>query len=196
MGNTDEALDLALQALELSNENNQTALFILELIDPQRAANAYNERAIRKYNSGDNAGALADYNTAIELDLNNDLIYGNRAQLHLQTGQLSDALADYNKAIELDPNNADHYYNRADVHEKLGAPEFARLDREAGDRLSKGTDSDTESTETQVDEPTTPARGKSDIPTAKVTLDKNELIADIISGRAQLNSPGYLSLNR
>jgi tetratricopeptide (TPR) repeat protein len=74
----------------------------------------YNNRAILKQQLGDVAGALADYNRAIELAPNFASAYSNRAYVKFTKFLLTkDALADYNRAISIDPRHARAYANRA-----------------------------------------------------------------------------------
>ena len=74
----------------------------------------YNNRAILKQQLGDVAGALADYNHAIELAPNFASAYNNRGYMKFTKFLLTkDALADYNQAISIDPKDARAYANRA-----------------------------------------------------------------------------------
>lgn len=74
----------------------------------------YNNRAILKQQLGDVAGALADYNRAIELAPNFASAYSNRAYMKFTKFLLTkDALADYDRAISIDPRHARAYANRA-----------------------------------------------------------------------------------
>ena len=57
--------------------------------------------------------ALADYNAALALDVNQPLTLANRAILHYEAGRYQEALNDLNQAIALDPENSDLYQNRA-----------------------------------------------------------------------------------
>jgi tetratricopeptide (TPR) repeat protein len=57
--------------------------------------------------SSDTAGALADYNRAIELNPASAIGYFNRALVWRERGDLSLAKADYDRAVALDPRLAD-----------------------------------------------------------------------------------------
>jgi tetratricopeptide (TPR) repeat protein len=57
-------------------------------------------------------GAIAEYNTAIELDPQNAEAYNNRGNVYTLLEDRRRAVADYTKAIDLDPNYAVAYYNR------------------------------------------------------------------------------------
>jgi protein O-mannosyl-transferase len=59
------------------------------------------------------AGALSDYNTAIELNPDYADAYNNRGHIYGRQGNYIQALQDYNKAIEINPNIGGYYYNRA-----------------------------------------------------------------------------------
>lgn len=76
-----------------------------------------NDSGLAKYNKGDYAGALADYNQAIALIQKGDLaknievIYTNRGDARTALGDYSGAVSDYTKAIELNPTYALAYNN-------------------------------------------------------------------------------------
>ena len=81
-----------------------------------------NDSGLAKYENGDYAGALADYNKAIELiqkgdayAKDNEVIYTNRGDAKLALGDYQGAVADYTKAIELNPKHAMAYNNRGAV---------------------------------------------------------------------------------
>ena len=53
---------------------------------------------------GDSAGALADYDRAIELDPDDPLAYFNRGVLKREMGAKEGALADFTQASAIDPD--------------------------------------------------------------------------------------------
>ena len=81
-------------------------LFVLKF------AMAYNGRGSAKDDLKDYAGAIADYDKAIELDPKDASTYNNRAISKKNLKDYAGAIADYNKAIELDPQYAYAYNNR------------------------------------------------------------------------------------
>ncbi len=93
-------------------------------------ADDYFVSAIKKYERGDNRGALADFDRAITLNPNYGYAYNNRG--NLKDKLLNDwqgALADYNQAISLSPNNAAPYNNRGGLkHTRLNDTQGALAD--------------------------------------------------------------------
>jgi tetratricopeptide (TPR) repeat protein len=72
----------------------------------------FNNRGVARKQSGDRAGALADFNQAIALNPKDPKPWLNRADLHFDAGEFDAAMPDYNKAMEVDPKNAHAYVNR------------------------------------------------------------------------------------
>jgi protein O-mannosyl-transferase len=72
----------------------------------------FNNRGVARKQSGDRAGALADFNQAITLNPSDPKPWLNRADLHFDAGEFEAAMPDYNKALEVDPKNAHAYANR------------------------------------------------------------------------------------
>lgn len=88
-------------------------------------ADDYFASGVQKSKQGDDRGALADYNRAIELNANYAVAYNNRGNLKYNKLQdVPGALADYDRAIALDPNSARAYYNRG-VLKKNKLQDFA-----------------------------------------------------------------------
>lgn len=87
----------------------------------------YSNRGYYRFQIGDYAGAMEDFNKAIELR-NNAQAYLNRGNLHHTLGNPEQAIADFNKAIELAPNYADAYVNRGVVEMELVMDEAAITD--------------------------------------------------------------------
>ena len=83
------------------------------------SAIAYNKSGIKKAQTGDFAGALADYDHAIELDPGFVEAYNNRAGAKERIGDLPGALDDCGRAIEIDPNYSLAYAARAGIHYEM-----------------------------------------------------------------------------
>ncbi len=80
--------------------------------DTALKADDYFASAVQKYEKRDIKGALADYNSAIQLDPSYAIAYQNRGILkQFNLRDIKGALADYNRSIQLNPNNA-AYNNR------------------------------------------------------------------------------------
>ena len=77
----------------------------------QKATDYYNS-GLRKQESGDLDGALADYDKALALEPRLADAYNNRANIKLQKGDPDGAIGDYSKAIELKPRSVETYFNR------------------------------------------------------------------------------------
>jgi tetratricopeptide (TPR) repeat protein len=82
-----------------------------------------------------NAGAIVDYNKAIELNPDNSLAYNNRGAAKSNLGDKQGAIVDYDKAIELNPNYADAYYDRGLAYQKLRENQRALADFREAARL-------------------------------------------------------------
>ncbi len=104
LGNYKAAADDAKQALDLEPERPQPELILL------RAKSHAELNTFRE--------AIADFNTALELDP--DLIdaYVERGVLFAKNKRYDDAIGDFNRAIELDPKNAKAFAMRAEVRLK------------------------------------------------------------------------------
>ncbi len=68
----------------------------------------------------DNAGALADFTTALKLNPNDARVCNSRATTYMAMGDLARAMADCNRAIEIAPSYATPYQNRSLVREATG----------------------------------------------------------------------------
>jgi tetratricopeptide (TPR) repeat protein len=102
------AIDLATTAKSQVNSS---------YIAQNQTAAQFNNAGVAKQKAGDDRGALADYNKAIELNPKLAIAYLNRGSLkEREIFNDEEALADYNKAIELDPNNAVAYYMRGKLN--------------------------------------------------------------------------------
>jgi tetratricopeptide (TPR) repeat protein len=91
----------------------------------------YNYRGLLYYKQGGYEQSIADYNRAIELDLESVAAYVNRGNSYDDMGEYELAVADYNRAIELDPDEAGAYVNRGLAYSYQGSlgPAIADYDR-------------------------------------------------------------------
>ena len=64
--------------------------------------------------------ALADFDKAIALGLENATVYGNRGMAYNGKGDYDRAMADFTKAIALDPKNATAYESRGTSYDSKG----------------------------------------------------------------------------
>jgi len=83
---------------------------------PQLTAKAFYDSGNSKRESGDNQGAIADYNQAIKLNPNFAEAYYSRGNSKFNLKDYQGAMQDANKAIELDPNSSEAYLNRGRVY--------------------------------------------------------------------------------
>jgi tetratricopeptide (TPR) repeat protein len=97
------------------------------LANDAQAATYYNN-GNNKQDKGDWAGAIADYNKAIEINPNFAKAYSNRGNAKRATRDLDGALADYNKAIEIKPDYGLAFYNRAIIKQNKGDLDGAMID--------------------------------------------------------------------
>jgi tetratricopeptide (TPR) repeat protein len=75
-------------------------------------AEAYNNRAFNRMQSGDIKGAIEDFNQVLKINPNLALAYNNRGFVRMQSGDIKGAIADFNQAIKIDPDLALAYNNR------------------------------------------------------------------------------------
>ncbi len=93
-----------------------------------KVAFAYNFRGLAYAEEGRNNLALADYNTAIELEKKFVEAFINRAILYTGMSEYSRALIDFNHAQSINPRFADIYYNRGLLYLKTGQLDAAIAD--------------------------------------------------------------------
>ena len=78
-----------------------------------QTADEHFNAGIKKFKAQNYETALAEFNTAIELDPNNSKTYNNRGIIKNMLNDSAGSIADFNKAIELKHNSAVAYKNRA-----------------------------------------------------------------------------------
>lgn len=106
-------------------------LFVAILVTVPRDAKTYNNRGLARDRKGDLAGAIADYDRAIELDPKCGTAYLNRGIARARKGDLAGAITDYDHAIEIDPADIAAYVSRgtARAEEKNWADAIADYSR-------------------------------------------------------------------
>jgi tetratricopeptide (TPR) repeat protein len=94
--------------------------------DDDKAA-SYTNRGLAKRFSGDETGAIADYNSALQLEPHKALILSNLAAALAATGDYDAALADIDQAIATEPTGR-HYASRGLRHQEKGQYDMALAD--------------------------------------------------------------------
>ena len=74
---------------------------------------------------GNNKLAITLYDSAINIDYRNDLIFFERGFSNFVIGNSNQALKDVDKAIKINPNNPKYYVNRGSIKYDLGFVESA-----------------------------------------------------------------------
>ena len=80
----------------------------------------YINRAMARYNQNNLRGAMADYDTALDLDPNNFLGHYNRGLLRAQVGDDNRGIEDFDFVLKLEPDNLMALFNRALLLEQTG----------------------------------------------------------------------------
>jgi tetratricopeptide (TPR) repeat protein len=91
-------------------------------------ADAYFNRALTRYELGDQQGAIADYTQVITINANHDIAYNNRGLVNYELGKKDAAVADLNRSILVNPLNSMAYCNRGIIRAELGNPMGAMED--------------------------------------------------------------------
>lgn len=90
--------------------------------------NGHSARGDALGDKGDNAGAIAAYTRAIELQPQNASAYVQRGVMYLDSGDLDQGIVDLNAAIRIEPDNAHAYYMRGLARLEQGGKESALRD--------------------------------------------------------------------
>jgi tetratricopeptide (TPR) repeat protein len=80
--------------------------------EPDDAA-AYIRRGIARMERDDYDGAIADFDSATELDSDNSEAYSHRGSAKSHVGDTDGAIADFDRAIEINPDDVGSYVSRA-----------------------------------------------------------------------------------
>ena len=100
-----------------------------ETIQPSSfEADTYFNQGLAKQESGDNQGAIDDYNQAIQLKPDFAEAYYNRGLAKYDLGDKQGAITNYNQAIQLKPDLAEAYVNRGNAKDDLGDKRGAIID--------------------------------------------------------------------
>jgi tetratricopeptide (TPR) repeat protein len=110
---------------EIQSEKNQN--LTVTTLDAQSAIN-YNNQGVAKFKSGDNYGAIADYNRAISINPKYAESYVNRGIAKFKLGDIKAAISDYDRAIAINMRDGEAYYNRGIAQFELGDDRAAILD--------------------------------------------------------------------
>jgi tetratricopeptide (TPR) repeat protein len=103
--------------------NNQSALQDCETAITQTGNKnpaAFSGRAVAKFRSGDKKGAIADMDTAIQLDNKDPNLYINRGSFRYSNGDKQEALSDFKTALNLGSTNINMYSGIAVIEEENG----------------------------------------------------------------------------
>lgn len=108
-----------------------------------RSAVSYGNRGHARAASGDAAGALADFQAALDLGLAPALrarVLFDRARLRQDLGELEAAVAEYGEALRLDPRHVEALVNRGNALDAAGRPADALADYDEALRRDSGSD--------------------------------------------------------
>lgn len=104
-----------------------------------RDARAIVLRGDAKADSGDNDGALKDYNVAIAIAPDYQYAYVTRCETRLELDDAGGALADCDNAVRLDPTDGLAYEDRADVQFEREAYDLALVDYDKAVSLGRSS---------------------------------------------------------
>jgi tetratricopeptide (TPR) repeat protein len=100
-----------------------------------KSGNEYLDRGDKNRNNSDYDLAIAEFNRAIQLDLNIATAYFGRGRGYLRKGDNNRAVADYSQALRLNPNDAISYSNRGRAYARMGDYDNAVADFESAYRI-------------------------------------------------------------
>ena len=114
--------------LTLTKQDREAIAIYDLIISKQPEAYAYINRGLAKYQSGQIAAAIVDYNLAISINPNSDKAYNDRGLAKARSGQKQAAIIDYNLAIAINPKSNQAYSNRGLAKYQLGQYSAAIVD--------------------------------------------------------------------
>ena len=103
----------------LAGDDNWALADFDRAVELQPDARMYIFRAEYKVSRDDHAGAIADFDCAIELKVDDANLYSSRADAKAELADHAGAIADFDRAIELKVDDANLYSSRADAKAKL-----------------------------------------------------------------------------
>ncbi|MBF0280431.1 MAG: tetratricopeptide repeat protein [SAR324 cluster bacterium] len=107
---------------------NEETLWQSTLTKNPKAWPAYNNLGVLFQKRGERLQALQFFNSALEINPQDDSIFYNRGNTHASLQQFDKAISDYNRAIELRSNEADYYNNRGVAYANMNQFERAFRD--------------------------------------------------------------------
>lgn len=123
-------------ALLIKSSNNQDIIKLADYILATQQSKLTTElkfithisRAYAKAASGDQIGAIYDFDQAISIDPNHASALANRGLSKHRLGDMEGAISDLNRAITIDPEKAPHYFNRGVIKANMGDKKGAIAD--------------------------------------------------------------------
>ncbi len=80
--------------------------------------------------------AISDFNEALKYNLQDPVLYYNRAIIYRNTGKIKQALADIDTAIKFNPSFKEAYILRSDIYQKTGNKKKSENDRKYAETLT------------------------------------------------------------
>jgi len=107
--------EVYIRRLNISDESISKGVYLKNLTRQETISIIYNTRGNAWSNIGKFDKAIADYNSAIELNPNLAECYHNMGSLWYDKGKYVKSIENYDKAIELNPNYARAYFSRGNT---------------------------------------------------------------------------------
>lgn len=101
---------------------------IVNAVCYSQPAYVFHERGLEKFNNGDYAGALKDFETALQKDKNDFESYYDRGRTQEALGKPDLALTDYASSIKANPDYPHAYFSRANLLSKKNEEDAAIKD--------------------------------------------------------------------
>ncbi len=121
---SDVTYDIGRRLLERGGGTNRVSQIDADEL-PTDDAEAWVNKGISQYETGDFEGAIASWDKALELNPDEHNAWYNRGMALNNLGQYEQALASYDKALELKPDDHNVWNNRGNLLNNLGQYEQA-----------------------------------------------------------------------